>query len=45
MANFSKAEVDALSETILALSLRKMEAQYRSNFHNVRVHYEIGRDA
>ena len=28
MANFSKAEVDALSKTLLALSSRKMEAQY-----------------
>ena len=45
MANFSKTEVDALSKTLLALSSRKMEAQYRRNFHNVRIHYEIGRDA
>ena len=29
MANFSKAEVDALSKTLAALSSRKMEAQYR----------------
>lgn len=29
MANFSKAEVDALSKTLWALSSRKMEAQYR----------------
>ena len=28
MANFSKAEVEALSKTLLALSSRKMEAQY-----------------
>ena len=28
MANFSTAEVDALSKTLLALSSRKMEAQY-----------------
>ena len=28
MANFSKAEVDALSKTLAALSSRKMEAQY-----------------
>ena len=29
MANFSMAEVDALSKTLWALSSRKMEAQYR----------------
>ena len=29
MANFSTAEVDALSKTLWALSSRKMEAQYR----------------
>ena len=29
MANFSKAEVDALSKTLWALSSRKMEAQSR----------------
>ena len=29
MANFSKAEVDALSKTLAAISSRKMEAQYR----------------
>ena len=45
MANFSKAEVDALSKTLWALSSRKMEVQYRRNFHNVSVHYEIGRAA
>ena len=28
MANFSRAEVDALSKTLAALSSRKMEAQY-----------------
>ena len=28
MANFSKAEVDALSKTLAALSSRKMDAQY-----------------
>lgn len=29
MADFSKAEVDALTKTLAALSSRKMEAQYR----------------